>query len=65
MQAQSPGSERAFGRKWQAIQCSCLKVSHGQSSLAGYGRKCCKESDMTERLGIQINVRALSTFKTG
>lgn len=64
MQAQSPGQKIFTEKKWQAIQHSCQNIPWTESSLAGYGQKQ-KESDMTERLGIQINVRALSTFKTG
>ena len=41
----SPG-----GGNGNLIQYSCPEKSHGQRSLAGYGPRDHKESDMTERL---------------
>ena len=39
----SPG-----GRKWQSTPVFLSEKSHGQSSLAGYSLKCCKEADLTK-----------------
>ena len=37
-------------RKWQPTPAFLPEKSHRQRSLAGYSPKCCKESDVTERL---------------
>ena len=43
-----PGSGRPpGGGNDQSLQYSCLEISHGQRSLAGYGPWDGKESDMT------------------
>ena len=44
-----PGLERSpGGGHGNPLQYSCLKKSHGQSSLVGYSPWGCKELDMTE-----------------
>ena len=50
----SPG-----GGNGNPLQYSCLKKSHGQSSLAGYSPRSCKESDMTEHENTAIYLAAL------
>ena len=43
-----PGLERASGDgKWKHTPVFLPEKSHGQKTLAGYSRKCCKESDPT------------------
>ena len=46
-----PGRGRSPGEgNGNPLQCSCLKKSHGQRSLVGYGLQGYKESDMTKHL---------------
>ena len=46
----SPG-----GGNGNPLQYSCLENAHGQRSLAGYGPRGRKESDMTEQLNSNNN----------
>ena len=41
------------GGKWQPTPVFLPEKSHGQRSLVGYNPKGCKESDMTDQLGMQ------------
>ena len=51
-----PGLERSpGGGHGNPLQYSCLKKSHGQSSLVGYSPWGCKEFDMTERLTLSLS----------
>ena len=40
-------------RKWQLIPVFLPGKSHGQRRLAGYSPRHCKESDMSEGLGVR------------
>ena len=48
----SPGEGNGY-----PLQNSCLENPHGQRSLAGYSPWCCKNSNMTEWLGIAQRIR--------
>ena len=52
------------GRKWQSAPVLLSRESHGQRSLMGYSPWDCKESDMTERLGIYIDFKSITPAKT-
>ena len=50
-----PGSRRAPGRRnSNPPQYSCLDNPHKQRNLVGYSSWDCNESDMTERLSMQV-----------
>ena len=51
-------------RAWQPHSSILLGESHGQRSLMGYSPWDCKESDMTERLGIYIDFKSITSAKT-
>ena len=43
-------------RKWQPTPVFLPGESHGRRSLVGYSPRCCKESDMTERLHLHTKL---------
>ena len=54
----TPGPGRSpEGGHGNPRQYSCLESPHGQRSLAGYGPRGCKESDMTEQLSPHTRVQ--------
>ena len=58
--AGDPGSSSVSRRSPEGgagnpLQYSCLENAHGQRSLAGYGPRGHKESDMTEQLNSNNN----------